>query len=302
MLGRGTRLGRQGTRTRIALHGLRLLRRHADRVLPRRHRRSPPSRPRATARASARSSRRSGSNEDRDYNIKRLVKRLQRIDKEMSGEARDLFARFIADGDVGRVRRGSADARCAESFAATMQTLRDQDFQRPPRRLPARPADVHRRARRHRHGRLGVAHPRRRRQASTSRTTTSTAFAEFVRDNPAAIEALAILLSRPKDWSPDALLALRDALQARAAALHRGRTCERAFRARYHKALVDIISMVKHAAADTAPLLTAEERVDAAVAKVVDGRELTDDAVRVAGSDPAAPGREPLDRPRRLRR
>ena len=29
------------------------------------------------------------SNRDRDYNIRRLVKRLQRIEKEMSGEARD---------------------------------------------------------------------------------------------------------------------------------------------------------------------------------------------------------------------
>ncbi len=34
--------------------------------------------------------------------------------------------------------------------------------------------------------------------------------------------------------------------------------------------------MVKHAAANTAPLLTAAERVEAAVAKVVDGRELTE--------------------------
>ena len=39
-------------------------------------------------------------NRDRDYNTKRLVKRLQRIDKNMSGEARELFARFIPDGDV----------------------------------------------------------------------------------------------------------------------------------------------------------------------------------------------------------
>jgi type I restriction enzyme, R subunit len=34
--------------------------------------------------------------------------------------------------------------------------------------------------------------------------------------------------------------------------------------------------MVKHAAADAAPLLTATERVDAAISKVVDGRELTE--------------------------
>ena len=39
-------------------------------------------------------------NRDREYNIRCLVKRLQRIDKGMSGEARDLFATYIPDGDL----------------------------------------------------------------------------------------------------------------------------------------------------------------------------------------------------------
>jgi type I restriction enzyme R subunit len=93
-----------------------------------------------------------------------------------------------------------------------------------------------------------------------------TVFFDFVRDNSAAIDALAILLSRPKDWNPDALLALRDALKG-APQHFTEQNLERAFRARYHKALVDIISMVKHAAADAAPLLTATERVDAAISR-----------------------------------
>src|SRR4029077_15579091 len=41
-------------------------------------------------------------NRDRPYNVRCLIKRLQRIDKEMSGEARELFAHFIPDGDVAR--------------------------------------------------------------------------------------------------------------------------------------------------------------------------------------------------------
>ena len=47
------------------------------------------------------------ANRDRDYNIRCLVKRLQRIDKEMSGEARERFAAFIPDGDIGDVCRES---------------------------------------------------------------------------------------------------------------------------------------------------------------------------------------------------
>src|SRR6185295_16744271 len=42
------------------------------------------------------------NNRDRDYNTRCLVKRLRRIEKEMSSEARNLFAAYIPDGDIGR--------------------------------------------------------------------------------------------------------------------------------------------------------------------------------------------------------
>ncbi len=41
-------------------------------------------------------------NEDRFANAKRLAKRLHRIEKDMSGRAREQFAAFIPDGDMGR--------------------------------------------------------------------------------------------------------------------------------------------------------------------------------------------------------
>lgn len=41
-------------------------------------------------------------NRDRDYNINVLVKRLQRIDKEMSGQTRTAFSRYIPDGNLKR--------------------------------------------------------------------------------------------------------------------------------------------------------------------------------------------------------
>src|SRR5262249_27590390 len=40
------------------------------------------------------------NNIDREYNTGCLAKRLQRIDKSMSGDARSMFAQFIADGDL----------------------------------------------------------------------------------------------------------------------------------------------------------------------------------------------------------
>jgi type I restriction enzyme R subunit len=208
-------------------------------------------------------------NEDRAYNTKRLVRRLRRIDKSMTGEARELFARFIDDGDLGQFAE-DLPKLLAASFSLTMQILRDDDFQR-----------------------LLEDYPRGQRTFIVASTVTDsvssewmikgadgkqykpddyiTVFAEFVRLNASAIDALAILLSRPTDWKPEALLALRNALKG--APQHFTEVnLERAFRACYHKALVDIISMVKHAAADTAPLLTAGERVDAAIEAVVDRR------------------------------
>ena len=52
------------------------------------------------------------ANRDRDYNTRCLVKRLQRVDKEMHGDAREEFARFIPDGNMAafaRVKQRSLD-------------------------------------------------------------------------------------------------------------------------------------------------------------------------------------------------
>ncbi len=68
----------------------------------------------------------------------------------------------------------------------------------------------------------------------------------------------------------------------------------------HHKALVDIISMVKRAAFETSPLLTAEERVNEAVgAWLVTARSLPS---RPSGwSTSASIWCQPLDRARGLR-
>jgi len=98
------------------------------------------------------------------------------------------------------------------------------------------------------------------------------AFAEFVHRESDKVDALAVLLARPKDWNPDALVALRDALKSAPEHFIEA-NLERAHLATYQKALVDIISMVKHAAADIAPLLTARERVEAAMTHVGESRD-----------------------------
>ncbi len=45
----------------------------------------------------------------------------------MSGEARELFARFVPDGDVGRFAEDLPPS-LRDDFAGTMKLLRDADF------------------------------------------------------------------------------------------------------------------------------------------------------------------------------
>jgi type I restriction enzyme R subunit len=100
------------------------------------------------------------------------------------------------------------------------------------------------------------------------------AFAKFVTANADKIEGIRVLLDRPRDWRSAALTDLRQKLLM-APQRFSADILQRAHEQRYHKALVDIISMVKHAVREEEPLYTAEERVNRALAKVTAGRTFT---------------------------
>jgi type I restriction enzyme R subunit len=217
------------------------------------------------------------NNRDRDYSIRRLVKRLQRIEKEMSGEARDDFAAYIPQGDMGKYASSLPDKLKAD-FTGTMSLLRDKPFQD-----------------------LLTGYQRRQRIFVTAYENVDTvssswlvrgndgkeykpqdyltAFAQFVRENPGQVEAIRILLNRPRDWSTKALTELQQKL---AVAPQRFTLdhLRKAHELHYHKALVDIISMVKHAANEQQPLYTAPERVQLAIAKISSGKTFTGEQVQ----------------------
>jgi len=100
------------------------------------------------------------------------------------------------------------------------------------------------------------------------------AFAEFVKQKEKEIEAIAIILNKPKEWNTKALNDLRQSLKEND---YDEQNLQKAHRIVYHKEAVDIISMVKHAAKETEPLLSPEERVEQAVKKVVAGKQLNDE-------------------------
>ena len=85
------------------------------------------------------------------------------------------------------------------------------------------------------------------------------AFTKFVRGNADQVGALRILLKRPHNWNPEALSELRHTLRMND--FDDRKRLRDAHKKVYRKDLADVISMVKHAADQQEPLLTAEERV-----------------------------------------
>lgn len=212
------------------------------------------------------------SNRDRQYNVRCLVKRLQRIDKEMSGEAREDFAAHIPSGDLAGFA-AHLTQRLQQDFTETMGLLRSQPFQD-----------------------LLINYKRKERVFLVSYGTDDevssawlvkgadgkeykpedylVAFSAYVTSHETDIDGISILLKRPQDWSPEVLAQLRDKLKA-APQRFTVENLQRAHQVQYRKALADIISMVKHAADQHSPLLSAAERVDRAVSEVTAGRTLT---------------------------
>ncbi len=102
------------------------------------------------------------------------------------------------------------------------------------------------------------------------------AFSKYVRENQDKIDAIGILLDRPRNWSGNALTELRRKL-AQTSERFTVENLEKAHATRYGKALVEIISMVKHAANEQAPLLTAVERTERAFALITAKNSFNDE-------------------------
>jgi len=208
-------------------------------------------------------------NIDREYHVKVLMKRLRRIEKDMSGEAREAFAAFIPDGDIKRFA-DELPGKIRSDFIATMKLLRNPDFQN----LLVN----YRRAKRS--FLVGYEVP----DEVTSEVMIHAgpdyqkpedylvSFTRFVKENPEKIEAIRILLERPREWRTDVLDDLRKKLSLNK---FPEQELQKAYRLVYHKALADIISIVKRAARESEPILTAEERVNLAISKVTAGRSFT---------------------------
>ncbi len=207
------------------------------------------------------------NNQDIEYNTKCLVKRLQRINKEITAEGRQLMAKFVPNGDLSEFAKALPDS-LDKDRVSTLQLLTNKDFiellthyPKPPRKFIKA---------------IGVE------DTVTSEYLFKTLdgrelkledyikqFEKFVKENPEHIEALEVVLKKPASWNTKALKELRESLLQRPE-----RFTEDNLRKAYKYPLADIISMIKHAAKEE-PLISGKERVDLAMSKVIDGKNLT---------------------------
>jgi type I restriction enzyme R subunit len=205
--------------------------------------------------------RRIHNNEDREYNTNVLVKRLRRIEKAMSADARIDFTAYIEQGDIGAFA-GRLHDLLKRDFGGTMKVLNNKDFQRLLVSYKRPPATFF------------IA----REQEDTvySEPVFSVgdkylkpveylaAFSEFVKSHKEDIEAMRVVLEKPKGWNTEVLKDLRKQLVQNH---FQEPDLRKAHNLVYHKSLVDIISMIKHADKKS-PLLSINERIDQAIGKV----------------------------------
>lgn len=207
-------------------------------------------------------------NQDRPYNTRVLVKRLQRVDKNITAEGRLQFHAFIPDGDIGAFAR-SLPGRLEDDWLGTIRILQNPRFQdlmvTYPRPKPffiiaeaAEDSVSVEEAFRTADGRL------------LKPDEYLLAFRRYIRENPDRVEAIRILHERPRDWGTEALDELRRSLARQPEGFN-----DADLRRAYHHALADIISMVHNADHDD-PLMSAEERVDAALRRLLGERTLTE--------------------------
>ena len=209
-------------------------------------------------------------NEDRDYNIRVLSKRLHRISKNITQQGRSQFE-YILGCDIAEFAE-TVQQRLETQWDQTISTLQSETFLDLSENYP-RPEKRFIRA----NGAEDYVSSRVLFRAKDGRELGPQdylkEFERFVRENPEHIEALEILLNRPKSFDTTQLKALRETLSIQPDSLI-DKFSEKNLRRAYNQELADIISMIRHAAKGD-KLLTAQRRVDKALMKIKSDRAFT---------------------------
>jgi type I restriction enzyme, R subunit len=216
-------------------------------------------------------------NQDREYNINRLINRLRRIERTMGSEAREKFAKFIPDGNLESYT-DKLKENLQNSFVESMKLLRNKEFQDLLENYPRakqvffKGYDIVDTVEDEVMFRVGSNY--------LKPEDYLKSFEEFVKKNPEQIDAIEILLSRPKQWGTQALDELRNKLRKTG---FDEKDLQRGHELVYKKPLTDIISMIKHASNQASPILSAQERIEYALERFMRNHQFTEEQLTWLG-------------------
>jgi type I restriction enzyme R subunit len=227
----------------------------------------PPGKPSVTIRELVQ---RIADNQDRNYSINILSKRLLRISKNITQASRNQFNHYLGT-DIAQFAE-ELNVRLEKDWDGTIKIIQNETFydlcenyERPQRVFIEAVEAVD--------NVISALLFRANDGSELKPADYIQMFEQFVKENPEHIQALEILLSRPQDFHTKELKDLRVKLEMSPNDL-RDKFNERNLRRAYHAELADIISIVKHAAQGT-ELLTAESRVTKAFERIRYGRQFT---------------------------
>jgi type I restriction enzyme R subunit len=212
--------------------------------------------------------RRINDNQERDYNVNVFVKRIRRIEKTISSEGRKQFEAFIPDGDFGKFADGFKDA-VKNNFTTTMKLLNNKDFQK--LLLNYKRAKSVFYVAHNVHDDISSQMVFEAGDKYLKPIEYLEAFAQFVKENKHKIEAMKIVLERPKEWKTEVLRELRVELLKNH---FPEASLKRAAQLVHKKHLPDIISLIKSAASNEV-LLEVTERIEKAILSLFGSKTLT---------------------------
>jgi len=206
------------------------------------------------------------NNVNRGYNVRVLTKRLLRVAKSISADGRKQFASIIGTEDISEFARG-LKPRLDSDWEKTVSLLKRPDFSEMMANYPRERVFI-----------IG--------EEALDNVTSELIFKapngkllkpvdyikmfeKFVKENPEHIEALELLLKRPRDFDTNALHTLRRKLEERPE-----KFTEERLRKAYNKELADILSLVKHAVRGI-DIEDPTERAQKAVASYKEGKTFT---------------------------
>jgi type I restriction enzyme R subunit len=204
-------------------------------------------------------------NVNRPYYTNVLIKRLRRTEKNTTPEGVQQFSNLVDENFTQFI--GNLESKIRNDFDNTMKIIRNKNFISYLYSYPRPPKEFWR-------GYEVLDEVTSEEMIIGEKPIDYLdTFSKFVKDNPDKILAIKILLEKPKEWKPEALTELRNKLNKNK---FTEKDLQRAHKIIYNKSLADIISMVKHAAVEQLPILTA-------VAKVKEGKDFTYEQLKWIG-------------------